>query len=213
MSRLALWLGLGITVVAACEPRPRPPLREDKAMNEKPTPRPENPPPAAGPSAPADRPAPPAVEPAPAQPADEVAGLLADLRSGDPATRARAAVALHQRRHPQALAACLQTLDDAADELHLDRTPAVQCLIELGAPALQPLLAPLQSPAAMTRLHAQRAVEGITRRRHGFDGRAWPPGALDRWLKFWEGIGYDSKAAAPQRAAAIARLESWIGGR
>jgi len=137
---------------------------------------------------------------------DAAPGLLAQLDSPDPDVRARAATALHRAGHPRALEACLRTLDDAPDPLHADHTPSVQCLIESGARALPPLLELLDSERADTRMHAERAVMGITRRLAGFDGRAWPEGAMERWMAWWSGIGYDSDAGPAARAGAIDRL-------
>jgi hypothetical protein len=137
---------------------------------------------------------------------DDAAQLLADLDSADENVRSRAAIGLHRLGHAHALEACLRTLDDAPDPLHADRTPAVQCLIEMGEPALLPLIARLESDDRDTRMHAERAVQGITRRRFGFDGFAWPEGAMERWMDWWSAIGFDSAAPAPQRARAIERL-------
>jgi HEAT repeat protein len=134
---------------------------------------------------------------------------LRQLSDPDEAVRARAAVALHAMSHPGALDACIRTLDDAADELHNDRTPAVQCLVEIGAPALPSLYAPLAADQDMTRLHAQRAVEGITRRMLGFDGRAWKTGSADAWITWWGTIGYAYDAGPDQRKQAIDRLRAW----
>jgi hypothetical protein len=104
-------------------------------------------------------------------------------------------------------------LDRDSDELHADRTPAVARLIELGEPALVPLCDQLDHPDHLHRLRAQRAIEGITRRSFGFDGRAWPDGALDRWSAWWRSIAYDAEAAPADRAAAIVRLRQWSASR
>ena len=134
---------------------------------------------------------------------------LADLESADENVRAEAAILLHEQSHPGALEACLKTLNDAPDQLHLDRTPAVRCLVEIGMEALEPLLDRLAAGDRMTRLHAQRAIEGITKRQFGFDGTTWAPGALDRWLAWWEQIAFDYDAEAAARAEGLARLRSW----
>jgi hypothetical protein len=144
---------------------------------------------------------------------DDGARLLADLDSSDQNVRARAAVALHRLDHPRALEVCLRTLDDAPDPLHADRTPAVQCLIEIGEPALLPLVDLLGSDNGDTRMHAERAIQGITRRRFGFDGFVWSEGAMERWMHWWSAIGFDSAAAAPQRAEAILRLRAGLKSR
>jgi hypothetical protein len=58
----------------------------------------------------------------------------------------------------------------------------------------------------MTRVHAQRAIEGITRRQFGFDGLNWPAGSYQRWSQWWTGVGYSYDAPASQRAQAEERL-------
>ena len=104
---------------------------------------------------------------------------------------------------------CLRTLNDDADPLHADRTPAVQRLIEIGEPALLPLIDLLDSDDRDTRIHAERAVQGITRRRFGFDGFAWPDEAMERWMEWWETIGFDVDATPSERAQSIERLRNW----
>src|SRR3954453_4329678 len=136
--------------------------------------------------------------------------LLADIDSPDENVRAEAAAALHRMGHPRALEACLRTLNDAPDPLHADRTPAVQCLIEIGTPALAPLIDLLASDDRNTRMHAERAVQGITRRRFGFDGFAWPEGAMERWMDWWSAIGFDIDAPLPQRTLAVERLRAGL---
>jgi hypothetical protein len=137
---------------------------------------------------------------------DDASRLLADLDSSDESARARAAVALHRLGHARALEACLHTLNDAPDPLHADRTPSVQSLIEIGEPALSPLLDLLESDDRNTRIHAERAVQGITRRLFGFDGFAWSEGAMERWMDWWSALGFDIDAAPTERACAIERL-------
>jgi hypothetical protein len=151
---------------------------------------------------PADRP--PRRPPDPALPADS-------LDHPDEWARVRAARALLAIHDPRALDACLKTLDDGADPLHLDHTPAVFALREIGRPALAPLFAKLEAEDRMTRLHAQRAVEGITKREFGFDGVSnWEAGGLERWEKWWRRIGYRSDAPAEARRRSVARLRQWM---
>lgn len=107
----------------------------------------------------------------------------------------------------------LALLDEHPDKLHLDRTPAVGRLIELGERALVPLVDHLVHSDWMHRQRAQRAVEGITRRAFGFDGNAWPEGALDRWMAWWSEIGYDARGDEPARTSAVERLRTWLASR
>jgi hypothetical protein len=128
------------------------------------------------------------------------------LNAPDENVRANAALALARAHHPRALEACLATLDDAPSPAHADVTPAVHGLIQIGPSALPALLAKLAEESAMTRLHAQRAVEGITRCQFGFDGLNWPPGAYERWARWWEGAGYGYDTPVERRTQALQRL-------
>ena len=114
----------------------------------------------------------------------------AGLLDTDDTVRAHAAVGMAQSGHPDALRALLQTLDDAPDRLHLDLTPAALALPALGAAAAPALLDLMRAAAPMTRLHAQRAFEGLIARL----GIAAPPGPA-----------YAHDAAAPARQAAVQR--------
>jgi HEAT repeat protein len=91
------------------------------------------------------------------------------LDDPDERVRAFAAGGLTRLHAPNALAANLRTLDDAADPLHADHTPAVEALGEMGLVPVEPLLGVfLESERRDTRLHAARAIEGVVSRRHGF---------------------------------------------
>ena len=97
---------------------------------------------------------------------------VAAFRRGldDPAesVRASAATGLARLGTEDALAACIRTLDDAPDPLHLDMTPAVDALGGMGLSAAPALLAPLASANSLTRLHAERALQQIVYRKHGW---------------------------------------------
>jgi len=140
---------------------------------------------------------------------DDTSRLLVDIDSSDGDVLSRAAVALHRLGHARALEACLRTLDDAPDPLHADRTPSVQCLIEIGEPALPPFIDRLESEDRDTRMHAERAVQGIARRRFGFDGIAWPE-AL--WSDEWIGGAPSASTAPPRRPNAPRRLNACASG-
>jgi HEAT repeat protein len=107
--------------------------------------------------------------------------------------------------------ALVRGLDDDPDPLHLDMTPAVHALGEVGVEAVPALAGALEAPSEDTRLRAQRALEAIVQRRHGFvPGQGFPgeraeQDARDELAK----IGYDSGAEPSERAAAIERLRDW----
>jgi hypothetical protein len=106
----------------------------------------------------------------------------------------------------------IRALDDDADELHSDMTPAVSALAEIGEPALPTLLGPLAASNDLTRLRAQRALEGIVYQRHGFRGGQGFPGrdAEDAARADLVAIGYAYDADQASRDAAIARLREQI---
>src|SRR5581483_12016253 len=87
-------------------------------------------------------------------------------------------------------------LDRDADPLHADITPAVTALGKLGPQIIPALRQPLLSKDEMTRLHAQRALEGALNTHFGFvAGRGWTqPGGEQRWRELWAtNGGYDYK--------------------
>jgi hypothetical protein len=136
------------------------------------------------------------------------ASLRRALDDPDEYVRADAAAQLAALGDPGALEASIRTLDDGADPAHVDITPAVRALSAMGEQALPALLAPLDSDDRMTRLHAQRAVEGVFYAQHGFRaGQGFPsPADESRVRAELTAIGYAYDAAPEQRRAALARL-------
>jgi HEAT repeat protein len=131
----------------------------------------------------------------------------------DERVRAYAARGLARIGDPGAQTACLATLNDAADELHLDMTPSVQALGEMGLKAAPALLELLLHDDEMTRLHAQRALELILSRRHGFrPGRGFPSRAAEEAMRAeWRANGdYDYSAEPEARARAVERWREWL---
>jgi HEAT repeat protein len=131
------------------------------------------------------------------------------LQDEDERVRAYAAVGLARTGEPDALAALLQTLNDAPDPLHGDMTPAVFALAEMGSSALPSLLDLLMDENEDTRLHAQRALEQIIMRRHGFlPGQGFPSATAEELFRAdWRASGdYDYSADASVRADAV---EKW----
>ncbi len=135
------------------------------------------------------------------------------LGDDDERVRAYAAQGLARMGHSGGLTACLQTLNDAADPLHLDRTPSVEALSEIGLRAAPALLRLLLAEDELTRLHSQRALQGVLARCYGFrPGYGYPtPAAAEQADATWRDYGnYDYAADAPARARAAARLREWF---
>lgn len=111
------------------------------------------------------------------------------------------------------LAELLATLDNAPDELHGDITPAVLALAELGWVAAPALLDLMLADAADTRLHAQRAFEGIVMRDFGFvRGRGFASSDDEnRFRELWAthgGYAYDASEA--RRSLAVETWRGWL---
>lgn len=137
----------------------------------------------------------------------------AGLHDPDERVRAYAALGLARINHPDALAASLLTINDAPDLLHLDMTPAVQAIGEMGIKAATSLLELLMSDDVETRLHAQRALELIVSRLYGFrPGQGFPTPEADIQVKdSWRDHGnYDYAANAASRAVAVSNLRDWL---
>jgi HEAT repeat protein len=141
--------------------------------------------------------------------------FLAGLRDSDERVRGYAAEGLARIGHPDAMAACLQTLNDAADALHIDMTPSVQALGAMGLKVVPPLLELLTHQDELTRLRSQRALELILSRRHGFEpGHGFPSeAAAESTRAQWRANGdYDYRADANSRSASVALWRRWLAG-
>jgi hypothetical protein len=108
----------------------------------------------------------------------------------------------------------VRTIDDDPDPLHNDYTPSVWKLTEAGLPGAAAVIDLLESPKELTRLHAQRVVEGVVMRRygwvpgHGCPDRSDCDGKTRRTLKANGDYRWDGPAA--ERAAAVARWREWL---
>jgi HEAT repeat protein len=139
--------------------------------------------------------------------------FIAGLHDNDEHVRAYAAHGLVRIGHPDAMDACLQTLNDAADELHLDRTPAVEALGAMGLKAVPSLLNLFMDEDRNTRMHAQRALEAIIAQRHGFrPGHGFPHSRAEEAMGAeWRANGdYQFDANQEVRLQAIAKWQSWL---
>jgi hypothetical protein len=107
----------------------------------------------------------------------------------------------------------VQAIDEHPDPLHGDRTPAVDALVARGVAALPYIFPLLEDAGELTRLHAQRVLEGVS--------LAWvrertPARPLTRddtraWQALWDSNGsYDWRAAEPARREAVTLWRGWL---
>jgi HEAT repeat protein len=135
------------------------------------------------------------------------------IQDSDERVRAYAAEGLVRIYHPNALSACLMTINDAPDILHLDITPAVGALSDFGLKAVPALLEFLMHEDEMTRLHAQRALELIVDKRHGFrPGKGFPTVEAEEQARAeWVNNGnYNYLEDKNTRRAAVEKLREWL---
>lgn len=112
------------------------------------------------------------------------------------------------------LARLVASLDEDADPLHNDYTPAVHALIARDVEGALAVLEQLDAPNEMTRLHAQRVVEGVAMRHCGWrTGQGYADGALGearlRALLQRNGT-YDRQAPSPARQQSMALWRAWL---
>jgi hypothetical protein len=111
------------------------------------------------------------------------------------------------------VASLIKVIDNDPDELHFDYTPTVHDLIKVGRPAIGPLLDVMLEDPSAKRLHAQRAIEGITMQMNGFRfGRGWDdPTGEARWLELWKSLGSLRYDASPdERSKSVAKWRTWL---
>ena len=138
------------------------------------------------------------------------------LSDADPHIRSYSAVGLSRIKDPDALKALIQTINDAADPLHHDLTPAVFELGSFGLNAVSELLELLLSENEDNRLHAQRALQMIVGRLHGFEyGQGYPtPDAEREAQAAWHDNGnYEYDAPAATRIASVEKWREWLRKR
>ncbi len=139
--------------------------------------------------------------------------FTAGIRDNNEQVRAYAAEGLVKIGSPNAMEACLQTLNDAADPLHADRTPSVAALANMGVKAAPFLLDLLLSQDEMTRLHSQRALELILMIRFGFrtgHGFSSQNGG-DEFREMWRANGnYNYADDAAKRQFSVTQLRQWF---
>jgi hypothetical protein len=104
-------------------------------------------------------------------------------------------------------------LNDHPDPLHGDRTPAVDALVRYGLPALPHVLPLLESGDDLTRLRAQRVLEGVSQEwvRERTPGRPLTREDTHEWNDLWRvNGGYDWQAPPRARSASVARWNAWL---
>jgi hypothetical protein len=113
---------------------------------------------------------------------------------------------------PAVLAALVRTLDERPDPLHVDVTPSVLALIDLGLPGAEAVLDRLNAPERLTRMRAQRVVEAVLAHRFGWRaGVGYPTAEAEQQARaVATSNGYNADASELDRLAAIERWRAWI---
>jgi hypothetical protein len=116
----------------------------------------------------------------------------------------------------QEIDSLIASINDDPDKLHSDYTPAAHRLIELGEPALAPALDLMLSDDRITRMRAQRVIEGVTMRLHGFQfGQGWKDNNDElEWRRLWQSLGdLDFDAPVESRTESVELWRRWLADR
>jgi hypothetical protein len=114
--------------------------------------------------------------------------------------------------HAREIETLLRLFDEFPDPLHLDVTPAVLTLIDLGLPGLAAALDRLNAPERLTRKRAQRVLDGVVAKHFGWISNVgYPTRDAERQARVvMEAQGYDLDAPESERLAAIERWRAWV---
>lgn len=108
----------------------------------------------------------------------------------------------------------IRTIDENPDPLHGDFTPSVLKLSELGIPGAKAVLDLLDAPEFLTRKHAQRVLEGVVMRLHGWvPGRGYPDAhsGQKKTQDLLKANGnYDPNSSSSDRRKAIEKWRQWL---
>jgi hypothetical protein len=109
----------------------------------------------------------------------------------------------------------VKSIDDNPDILHLDYTPSVNELAEMGVPAMKAVLPLLSAKNELTRLHALRVLEHNVYNFYGFEsGHGFiAKGGEDQVRKILLQLNYDwEEKDSVKRNSAIVRWRNYING-
>jgi len=112
----------------------------------------------------------------------------------------------------QEIADLLRSFDKSSDPAHADITPSVLRLIDLKLPGALAVCDLLNAPQRLTRMRAQRVVEGAVFLHFGFAyGRGFPNAEAERRARgAINENGYSADAPEDKRHAAIERWRGWL---
>jgi hypothetical protein len=114
--------------------------------------------------------------------------------------------------HAREIETLLRLFDEYPDPLHLDVTPAVLALIDLGLTGLAAALDRPNAPERLTRKRAQRVLDAVVARHFGWvAGVGYPSREAEQQARaLMDAQDYDVDAPEPERVAAIARWRAWV---
>jgi len=107
----------------------------------------------------------------------------------------------------------VRTIDAHPDPLHADFTPSVYALINRGVPGAHAVVHLLDAPQRSTRVHAQRVLEAVVMRRHGWQaGRGYPDaqGEARTRAVLSDNGSYSADDPPERRQAAIGQWRRWL---
>lgn len=110
------------------------------------------------------------------------------------------------------LAELVRTIDyHGPASLHSDWTPSVYKLIELGEPAIRPMLDLMLADDEGTRARAQNVITWVYMEKFGFQHGWKQPEDKERYEAFWKSLPkLDPKAPREEREHAVKVWKAWL---
>jgi predicted RNase H-like nuclease len=110
----------------------------------------------------------------------------------------------------------IDTIDENPDSLHLDVTPSVLKLVQLGLPAAQAVLDLLDAPELPTRRRARRVLEGVVGKRFGWlSGQGFPDSDKEaEFRRLLKANGnYEADLPPRERKKSIEKWQRWLAAQ
>jgi hypothetical protein len=136
-----------------------------------------------------------------------------ELNSPNESIRLNAAEQLYLLKDPKAIEAFIKTINDGENRNHVDRTPSVAYLIQLGEKAILPTCSLMLSKDETTRLRAITVIEEITFNIFVSPKSKNKKKETENWRIWWKKIGLNYEDSLKERENGVRNLTQWFNER
>jgi hypothetical protein len=107
----------------------------------------------------------------------------------------------------------IRRIDENPDRLHIESTPAVHELIDIGPAAIEPVLGLMLDDLEVRRQRGQRVLQEILVRMYGYEpGIQWANTPNQRkYLAKWESLGLEYDTELSARRKGVEKWKHWLG--